>query len=84
MAINYFVGWSQKDLEAELRAAQEDLAAGKSLIASRAGDVGTNSQIAESAQNRIKMLLAALNKIDPTNYPVADITAITSSRACFS
>jgi hypothetical protein len=84
MAINFFVGWSQQELEAELRAAQEDLAAGKSTISSQAGEVRSGAAVELSAQERIKLILRALNKVNPEEYPVADVTAITSTRAAFS
>jgi hypothetical protein len=84
MAINYFIGWNQQDLEGELRVAQEDLAAGKATIMAQAGEARSGSQMEETAQNRIKMILRALNKLDPENYPVDQITAITSTRVCFS
>lgn len=84
MAFNYFIGWNQQDLEAELRSAQEDLAAGKATIAAQGGDSRIASQIDSSAQERIKLILKALNKLDPTTYPIADITAITKTRASFT
>lgn len=84
MAFNYFIGWNQQDLEAELRSAQEDLAAGKSTIAAQGGDSRIGSQVDLSAQERIKLILKALNAIDPTTYPLASVSAITTTRACFS
>jgi len=83
VAIDYFIGWNQQDLETELRAAQEDLASGKATIAARGGDSSVGSQVDMSAQERIKLILKALNAIDPDTYPIASITAITRSRACF-
>lgn len=84
MAINYFAGWSRQELETELRAAQEDLAAGKATVSAQAGEVRNGSQVEMSAPERIKMILRALNKIAPEDYPAADVTAITSTRAAFS
>ena len=84
MAINYFIGWGLADLEAELRVAQEDLAAGKAGVLTRAGEVEGRSAVEQLAQNRIKMLLKALNALDPDNYPLDQITAITETRAAFS
>ena len=84
MAINYFIGWSIKDLEDSLREAQEDLAAGKSSTLSQAGDAKTEAAIAKSAEERIRMILRALNLQDPEKYPIADITAATSTRISFA
>ncbi len=84
MALNYFIGWSQGDLEAELRAAQEDLAAGKVLTQNRAGEAGSSSQVDQSAQQRIQLILKALNLLDPETYPLDQVTAVTTTRACFS
>jgi hypothetical protein len=84
MAINYFVGWSQEELEEELVAAQEDLAAGKSTVMAQAGEARSGSQVEISAQERIKQLLKALNLLNPTQYPIDQVTAVTCTRACFS
>lgn len=83
MAINYFIGWTVKDLEAELRIAQEDLAAGKSVIQAGAGDASTQSRTEQSIQQRIEQLLAALNKLDPEKYPIDQISRITQTRVAF-
>ena len=84
MAINYFMGWTESELLEELVAAQEDLAAGKSTTEARAGEVGNRSQVEQSAQQRIKLLLKALNAINPTDYPIDQVTAVTATRVCFS
>jgi len=83
MAINYFIGWDVKDLEAALREAQEDLAAGKSGTLAQAGDARAESQISKSAEERIRMILKALNLKDPAKYPLTEILAITQTRASF-
>jgi hypothetical protein len=83
VAINYFIGWTVKDLEAELRIAQEDLAAGKSVIQAGAGDASTQNRIEQSIQQRIEQLLAALNKLDPEKYPIDQISRITQTRVGF-
>ena len=84
MAINYFVGWNQQELEEELVSAQEDLAAGKATVMAQAGEARSGSEVELSAQARIKQLLKALNLLDPTTYPIDLVTAVTSTRACFS
>ena len=83
MAINYFIGWAQADLEAELRAAQEDLAAGKATISAQGGDTRVGSAVERSAEERIRLLLRALSALDPEAYPPESINPITSTRASF-
>jgi len=84
MAINYFIGWSRKDLEDALVEAQEDLAAGKDTTAAGAGDAHVQSRIELSPQTRIQMILKALNLIAPQDYPADQVTAITQVRVGFS
>lgn len=84
MAINYYIGWDVKDLEAALREAQEDLAAGKSITMAQGGDARSESQVQKSPEERIRMILRALNIKDATKYPIEDITAITQTKAAFS
>jgi len=84
MALNYFIGWTQSELELELRAAQEDLAAGKATISAGAGDANTASRIEKSCEERIRMILQALNKLDPDTYPLDQITPISETRIAFA
>jgi len=74
MAINYFIGWSQEDLEAELRVAQEDLAAGKATSRAGAGESNTESRIEKTIEDRIRLIFRALNALDPDTYPIDQIT----------
>lgn len=83
MAYNPFIGWGREDLERELRSAQEDLAAGSSSIKATAGDVISEARVDKSPEARIKLLLLALNRLDPTTYPIADITPIDRTRVTF-
>lgn len=83
MAFNAFIGWTREDLETELRAAQEDLASGKVGTKTTAGDVSSESRTEASAIERVKLLLRALNRIDPDAYPIDQITAIDRTRATF-
>ena len=84
MALNYFLGWAKKDLEAALRLAQEDLAAGKDTTSAGAGDAHVSSKIEMTPQARIEMILKALNVLDPETYPIDQITAIRQARVAFS
>lgn len=74
MALNYFIGWTQARLEAELTKAQQELAAGASIQSGSGGDTSF-SQISQiPIQQRIEMLYRALNALDSTTYPAASIT----------
>lgn len=83
MAYNPFIGRSLEWLEAQLEAAQTDLGAGSVVNYAEAGDAKTQTKIDKSPDERIKLILKALNKIDPDTYPIADITAIDRTRVTF-
>jgi hypothetical protein len=83
MAFNAFLGWSREDLERELRAAQEDYAAGKATTKVGAGDASTESRTEVSTIERIKVLYKALNAMAPADYPIDQITATDRTRAVF-
>lgn len=84
MAINYFLGWSEAELKEALRRAQEDLADGKAALGARAGDASIENQNVKSAEERIRLILRALHAKSPDEYPLDEITAITSTKAAFS
>lgn len=83
MAINHFVGWTREELETALRRAQEDLAAGKSIESSRAGDIGKTEHHEKSIDERIEMILAALHKIAPEVYTPENTRKVTRTKANF-
>lgn len=70
-------------MEAELRTAQEDLAAGSAISRTGAGDTMTESRLDKSPDTRVKILLKALNKLDPDRYPIADVSPIDRVRVRF-
>lgn len=84
MAFNPFIGWSQQELEAELRRAQEDYAAGASIESAGSGDVNSRNRQEASAVQRIEQLYRALSAIDPEKYPAAQIARIKSTRIVFA
>jgi hypothetical protein len=84
MALNYFIGWSIQKLETALAAAQEDLAAGASIESAGSGDVNSRNKTELSPQERIKMILKALNLADPDSYPASTSVAITRTRINFA
>lgn len=81
MAYNPFVGWTRAELEAELEKAQDDLAAGKTTVSAGEGAVSFTKLVQTSPAKRIEILLRALNKVAPDDYPLADITRITRTVA---
>ncbi len=78
------MGWSQSDLESALEKAQEDLAAGKMTTGAGDGTVMVKNSIDARPETRIRRILLALNKLDPTTYPISQITPITVTRVIFS
>lgn len=84
MAFNPFIGLSQERLEAELAQAQSDLLAGKATVQVGSGDIMIRSQPEQSLNERIRLILAALNKLDPENYPASLVTPATSTKIVFA
>jgi hypothetical protein len=84
MALNLFLGWNLEDIEDALRAAQEDLAAGRATVRVASADVGVWSQVENSLISRIEMLLQAANKLDPIKYPIEQVTRSTTYRCVFN
>lgn len=82
--MNPFIGWDVEDLEEALRAAQEDLADGKTITRSGAGDANSENKVDKSPEQRIELLYKALNAADPVKYPIEQITRITMTKAAFS
>lgn len=83
MAFNPFIGQQQSDLEAALKLAQADLMAGRATIRAKSGDIMLDSQVDTSLQERIRLILKALNLLDPATYPIDQISMATQTRAVF-
>jgi len=83
MAINYFIGRSQQSLEADLANAQEDLAAGKSVMDASSGDVSKRESMMGSIEKRIRLILQALTVINPTLYPPSQTMPTREFRVAF-
>lgn len=82
--MNYFLGRDPAWLETQLKLAQADLAAGKTVIGANGADIGSTKQVQENARERIKLLLQALRKADPGSpLWTDDIYPITETRAVF-
>lgn len=84
MALNYFIGWSQEDLETELRAAQEELARGKNFSEIASEGTSSRAEIETKAKERIELLLEALYLLDPDTYPLTSISRTTRTKGVFS
>lgn len=77
MAINYFLGRSQPQLEADLAAAQSDLAAGKQISRATVPGIDVTNAMELTITDRIKFILIALSRLDPVTYPPQMQSSIT-------
>jgi hypothetical protein len=84
MPFNPFIGQTQPWLESQLRSAQEELATGKSAISGQLGEVSFGNAMTIGPAQRIKMILRQLNKLDPTGYPINEVSAPTTTTATFA
>lgn len=71
--VNYFIGWTQADLEAELRSIQEDMAAGNQVVSVGAGDTNVSTQTQLGLWERWKRVYYALFLLDSTTYPFSNL-----------
>ena len=85
MAYNPFIGsfWTEERLEFALQAAQKDLADGKTTTQAGDGNVLIKGQVSARPETRIRLLLLALNRLNPTSWPMEDIVPITTARVVF-
>jgi hypothetical protein len=84
MAFNPFLGKSQEWLETELSNAQRDFSRGKATVGATSADMSIRSEVEISLTQRIQLILRALNRIDPTTYPIEQISPISATKAVFS
>lgn len=80
---NFYIGWSRAELEAALRTAQNDLAAGASLTGGAAGDQNFTQLADPNTEATIARLLYALFLIDPEAYPARDCNPASRTRVVF-
>lgn len=78
--VNYFLGQSQADLETALRAAQDDLKAGKTIVEGSSGDSSAKEFIQADVYTRIEQILFALFLLDPIHYPAGMVKRVTRTR----
>lgn len=83
MAMNPFIGRSFEQLECDLRAAQDDLAAGKTIESSGVGETRKKERFDSSPRERIRNILNVLSKLDPAKYPPGCASPDRQTRAVF-
>ena len=76
MGLNVFIGWTEAELTAELRNAQEELARGAQIVGSGSGDVNATLLARDDARTRIGCILMALHRLNPDTYPLHEVTRI--------
>lgn len=77
MAFNPFIGRDQKWLEDKLKEAQDELGSGMSAISGSLGEVSFGNVMTMGPMKRVELILAALNRIDPTSYPIDSVSVPT-------
>lgn len=83
MAIDYLIGWTEAELETELRKCQEELVRGKSITQASAGDSTFQFLIEQKITERIQLILRKLSTINPTDYPPESTSAIRRTLVTF-
>jgi hypothetical protein len=68
----------------DLAAAQDDLAAGKTISSSGVGETRKTERVELSVRERIRQILYALNRIDPITFPIGQIAPDRSVRVIFN
>ena len=82
--VEYFIGWSKEKLQGALAQAQDELAAGQTIMMAGttgpSGGVNSQSQVQLKIEQRIQLILVALNAIDPVTYPAASCKRVSKTR----
>lgn len=84
MAFNPFIGQTQEQLESALQKAQADLLAGKTVTRADVPGISVYNQLEQTITERIRLILVALNKLDPTTYPADQIAQASTTRVIFN
>ena len=80
MAFRNFPGKSQEWLESELSKVLDDLASGKTVVSSGAGDSNLSERVEVSLMRRKEMILSDLSVLDPDTYPRKDVIGAKRTR----
>lgn len=73
MAFNPFAGWTEADLLTARRTVQQEIMDGGALTGGGAGGTSFSRAPQFSAVTRLNLIQQALNVINPTTYPLADM-----------
>ena len=79
-----FPGKSQEWLEAQLAIVLDDIAAGKTVVSSAAGDSSLTEKTEGSLIRRKEMLLSDLSVLDSTTYPRTQVIAHKRARVRYT
>jgi hypothetical protein len=82
MAFNPFSGWTEAELLTAKRAVQDEMMAGGQITGGGSGGTSFTKAPQYSAMTRYNWILAALNALNPTTYPLANMMP-TSQRPSF-
>lgn len=74
--INAGQPFTQAELEAQLRALQEQYLTHQRIIATGAGDTNVSLQASAALETSIETIYRKLNELDPANYPIESIVRI--------
>ena len=84
MAFRNFPGKSQAWLETELGKVLDDLASGKTVVASGAGDSNLTERVEVSLMRRKEMILSDLSILDAGTYPRTEVIGAKRTRPRYS
>ena len=84
MATDYFLGWTEAELADELKMAQKELALGGPQPSLAFGGGSASTQIQLSVTERIRLLMLALYRLNPTDYPLTSVRGDATTRITFS
>jgi hypothetical protein len=80
MAFRNFPGKSQGWLETELGKVLDDLASGRVVVSSGAGDSNLSERVEVTLVRRKEMILSDLNVLAPSTYPRTDVIGAKRTR----
>lgn len=81
--INISQPFTQAELEAQLRALQEQYLAHQRIVATGAGDTNVSLQTMASLETSIETIYRKLNSLAPASYPIESIVRIDRSKIRF-
>lgn len=82
--IDYLIGQTKGQLETQLRLAQAELLAGKTMVTAGAGDLTFSHRVEMEIRERIELILKKLSALDPVAYPPESVTPIDRTQIVFA